>query len=139
MLETKCVGNNFKMLVTVLAILVTNINYLFTLASGNNIQRCRQDPNSVTNIRKLSPTLSHQHHCHLATGSYLLSGATQTLETDRTQESLAIILCLVVILFFIISVQFARKYGRFKCKANNERNVRRKFSQLSIDLSQTSL
>ena len=39
MLETKCVGINFKMLVTVLAILVTNIHYLFTLASGTNIQK----------------------------------------------------------------------------------------------------
>ena len=39
----------YKMLVTVLAILVTNIDYLFTLASG-------------TNIPKSSPTLSHQHH-----------------------------------------------------------------------------
>ena len=29
-LVTKCVGDNFKMLVTVLAILVTNIHYLFT-------------------------------------------------------------------------------------------------------------
>ena len=30
MLETKCVGDNFKMLVTVFAIFVTNIHYLFT-------------------------------------------------------------------------------------------------------------
>ena len=30
MLETKCVGDNFKMLVTVLAFLVTNIYYRFT-------------------------------------------------------------------------------------------------------------
>ncbi len=37
MLVTKCVGDNFKMLVTVLAFLVTNIYYLFTLASGTNI------------------------------------------------------------------------------------------------------
>ena len=39
MLETKCVGDNFKILVTVLAISVTNILYLLTLALGNNIQR----------------------------------------------------------------------------------------------------
>ena len=38
---------NYKMLVTVLAILATNIHYLFTLASG---------------INKSSPFLSHQHH-----------------------------------------------------------------------------
>ena len=30
MLETKCVGHNFKMLVSVLAIVDTNIHYLFT-------------------------------------------------------------------------------------------------------------
>ena len=30
MLETKCVGDNYEMLVKVLAILVTNIHYLFT-------------------------------------------------------------------------------------------------------------
>ena len=38
MLETKCVGDNYKMLVTVLAIFVTK-------------------------IPKSTPTLSHQHHC----------------------------------------------------------------------------
>ena len=39
MLEAKCVGDNFKMLVTVLAISVTNILYLLTLAFGTNIQK----------------------------------------------------------------------------------------------------
>ena len=39
MLETKCVGENHKILVTV--------------------------RNSVTNSQKSSPTLSHQYHCHL--------------------------------------------------------------------------
>ena len=39
MLETRCIGNNFKMWVTVSAILVTNILYLLTLASGANIQK----------------------------------------------------------------------------------------------------
>ena len=43
MLEANCVGDNFKMLVTVLAILITHIHYVFILASG-------------TNIRKMSPT-----------------------------------------------------------------------------------
>ena len=33
MFETKCVGDNYKMLVTALAILVTNIHYLFILPS----------------------------------------------------------------------------------------------------------
>ena len=36
-LVTKCVGDNFKMLATVLAIFGTNIYYLFTLVSGANI------------------------------------------------------------------------------------------------------
>ena len=61
-LETKCVGDNFKMLVTVLAILVTNILYLLTLASGTNIQKCHQDLISVAYKLKLSPTVSCQHH-----------------------------------------------------------------------------
>ena len=39
MLETKCAGDNYKMLVTVKGILVTNIHYLFTLASGTKIQK----------------------------------------------------------------------------------------------------
>ena len=52
MLERQCVGDKYKLLVTVLAILVTNISYLFTLA------------HSVTKISKSSPTSSHRHHCH---------------------------------------------------------------------------
>ena len=39
MLVTKCVGENFKMLVTVLAISVTNILYLLKLALSTNIQK----------------------------------------------------------------------------------------------------
>ena len=39
MWETKCVGDNINMLVTVLAILVTKIHYLFTSASRTNIQK----------------------------------------------------------------------------------------------------
>ena len=35
MLEAKCVGDNFEMLVTVLTVLVTNFIYLLTLASAN--------------------------------------------------------------------------------------------------------
>ena len=51
MLETKCVGDNYKMLATVSVNLVTSIHHLFTLASG-------------TNIQKMLPTSknSHQHH-----------------------------------------------------------------------------
>ena len=58
---TKCVDDNFKMLVTVLAFLVTNIHYLFTLASGTNTQKMspaskfsHQHPQIVTNFK--SPT-----------------------------------------------------------------------------------
>ena len=36
MLKTKCVDDSFMMLVTVLAILVTNILYLLTIAVGTN-------------------------------------------------------------------------------------------------------
>ena len=43
--ETKCAGDNHKMLVTVLAILVTNLLYLFTLALGTT-KRCHQLRNS---------------------------------------------------------------------------------------------
>ena len=68
MLETKCVGDNYEMLVTVLAILVTNIHYLFTLASGTNIPKMSptskfgyEHPKIVTNVKSptsLSPNLS---------------------------------------------------------------------------------
>ena len=33
------VGDNYKMLVTVLTVLVTNIHYFYTLAPGINIQK----------------------------------------------------------------------------------------------------
>ena len=58
MLETECVGDNYKILVTVLAIFITNIHYFFALqvASGTNIQR--MSPTS----KFCSPTLSHTHH-----------------------------------------------------------------------------
>ena len=54
-METKCVGDNINMFLTVMAILVTNSHYLFTSASGTNIQNV-----GVINIHKPSPTLSHQ-------------------------------------------------------------------------------
>jgi len=49
----KFVGDNNKILSMVLAILVTNIHYLFSFASG-------------TNGQKMSPTSTnrHQHHCY---------------------------------------------------------------------------
>ena len=58
----KYVGDNFEMLVTVLADFVTNILYLLALASGTNIQKMspiskfyREHLKNVTNIH-LSPT-----------------------------------------------------------------------------------
>ena len=39
MLETKCVGDTFEMLVTVLVVFVTNILYLLTSASSTNSQK----------------------------------------------------------------------------------------------------
>ena len=70
MLETKCVRDNFEMLVTVFAIFVTNILYLSTLSSGTNIQKMspiskfyHQHPKIITNIK--SPTSTcHQHLCN---------------------------------------------------------------------------
>ena len=69
MLETKCVGDNFEMLVTVLAVFVTNIFYLLTLGSGTNIQNVssiskfhHQHQKIVTNIKSLTSTC-HQHLC----------------------------------------------------------------------------
>ena len=63
LLETKSAGGNYKTLVTVLDI--TNIHYLFTLASGTNIQRmlptskfCHQHPKIVTNITMTLTSLS---------------------------------------------------------------------------------
>ena len=64
MLETKCFGDNLKMLVTTLAILVANIHYFFHKRLAPTLKRCHQDRHSVTNIQKLSPTLSYQHHCY---------------------------------------------------------------------------
>ena len=51
-ITTKCVGDNYTILMTVLSILITNIYYIFTLMY------------SVNNIHKSSRTLGHQHHCH---------------------------------------------------------------------------
>ena len=51
MLETKCVGDNFEMLVSVFAVFVTNILYLIALALGTN--NCHR--HKVINIH-LSPT-----------------------------------------------------------------------------------
>ena len=59
--KKKRVDDNHKMLVTVLAIFVTNIHYLITLASLHS-KDVTEHLNSVSIIHKSSPTLSHQHH-----------------------------------------------------------------------------
>ena len=60
------------MLVTVLAILVTNILYLLTLAFGTNIQKmsprsyiCRQHSKIVTNCKSPTSQCHQHHHSHL--------------------------------------------------------------------------
>ena len=64
MLDTKCVGDKYKMLVTVLAILVTHIYYLFTLESG-------------TNIQKMSPT--SKNHLQLQVTNITFNGSVVEL------------------------------------------------------------
>ena len=58
--DGSCFCENFKRLLTVSAILVTNILYL--IASSTNIQKISPRSNSVTNVVKFSPTVSHQHY-----------------------------------------------------------------------------
>ena len=74
MFETKCVrdmmSDIYKMLVTVLAIFVTNIHYSFTVASGNNIQKMSPTSNFSHQFedvfddifnRSLATRIDHQH------------------------------------------------------------------------------
>jgi len=70
MLETKYVGDNFEMLVTVFADFVTNILYLSALASGTNIQKiskfCHQHLKITTNIKyENSPKSSIEIHLQI--------------------------------------------------------------------------
>ena len=59
MLETKCDGGNYKMLVTVRTNVITNIHFLLTLASGVNI------PKSSTTSLSLFPTSVTTFQVHL--------------------------------------------------------------------------
>ena len=63
MLETKYVGYNFEMLVT-FSHFCHQPPQLRLHYRAPTLKRCHHDRNSVINIRKLSPTISHQHHCH---------------------------------------------------------------------------
>ena len=58
MAKSTDVGDNFEMLVTVFAVFVVNIAYLWKLASGTNNQK----DIDVTNIEFLSPA---SDNCHL--------------------------------------------------------------------------
>ena len=61
-METKCVGDNFEMLVMVLAVFVTNILNLSTLASGTNNVQYSKDVTNIeifTNIKSPLETLQH--------------------------------------------------------------------------------
>ena len=77
-------GDNYKILVTVLTILVFNIQYLFSLASGTNIHKMsstskisHQHPKIVNKLK--SPTSRwHELHCHRLT-SYKTNLARRTL------------------------------------------------------------
>ena len=64
MLVTKCVSDNYKMLMTFCATLATKSHYLFKrflLYERTNIRKLH--PSKYTqHINKSSPTLSHQHH-----------------------------------------------------------------------------
>ena len=53
MLVTKCVGDNFEMLVTTLAVFITNILYHFKMSVGH------QHSKDVTNIEILSLLVTH--------------------------------------------------------------------------------
>ena len=58
MLESRYVGDNFQMFMTVLGILVTNIPYLFALASGTNIKKmstASKLSKIVTNLKSPTP------------------------------------------------------------------------------------
>ena len=53
-MATKCVGDDNKMLMTVLTILVTKIHYLFTIAYAANIHKSLVFAAILTHMGKLS-------------------------------------------------------------------------------------
>ena len=57
----KCVGDNYKMLVTVVATLITNILYHLKSASGTNSQK--MSPTKIVANRKSPTSQCHQHDC----------------------------------------------------------------------------
>ena len=66
MLETKCVGDIFSILVTVLVVFVINILSLLSYAPGTNIHKMSPTPGNshqrrITNIH-MSPTSTCRHH-----------------------------------------------------------------------------
>ena len=60
--NTMYIGYNFKILVTVMAVSVNNIIYLLTYAAYDMHRASTfKRPSSVTNLHKMSITLTHQH------------------------------------------------------------------------------
>ena len=67
MLVTKCAGENFQLLVTILAILDTKIHYLFTLELVTNIQKVSPSSKYCHQLAKNVTISSHQHHAYSLT------------------------------------------------------------------------
>ena len=84
MLETKCDGGNYKMLVTVRTNVITNIHFLLTLASGVNI------PKSSPTLLSLFPTsvTTFQVHLNFPTASKL-SNFSETFQLQKKLSNFA--------------------------------------------------
>ena len=92
MLETKCVGDNFEMLVTVSAVFVISLLYLLTLASG-------------TNIQKMSPISKFFHekkncHQHKVTNIYVAKSVRRT----RYKTNAALFMTVILIMKTFLSL-----------------------------------
>ena len=106
MLETKCIDDNHKMLVTVLAILITNIHYLFTLASGINIPKmsptskfCHQHPevdlrSYLTQFFRKRNFVQFNNWCHDYV--WLILGFTSSRKIDWSSNTSKMLWCATV-------------------------------------------
>ena len=63
MLKTKCVGDNFEILVIVFAVFGTIIHYHFTYSRAPTSKRCHEYLNSVTTIQKVLVTYIYVACC----------------------------------------------------------------------------
>ena len=91
MRETKCVRDNFEMLVTVLANFVPNTLHLLTLAPGTNIQKissmskfCHRNPKIVTNIKSPTSTDIYVAYFRLSNKFYFSISHYSTTSTSST-------------------------------------------------------